>query len=244
MQVTQCLFKYDTKFIKTNVPQFMYKGKPINIEQYDDPVNIFRTREEFDNILKLAQSIPTSYFTNKDIKTEEDYEKAIFDYFSQEGTVPNSLVSRFLRDVKKAGNIGELSYMQNIPKYNLMRNIMNPEYNEDYKNILREQKLLDFFDSKEFNQGTKAFKEWEKRYNATAMNAFNDSYLSEIVGYKGSKERNAFDEYVANNPDGGDNEFYEAIRTGMQASADLYDVTNIPTTYTTPAGYRNWGKYC
>ena len=234
--------EYDTKFGKTNVPQFMYKGKPFGIEEYDDPVNIFRTKEEFDNILKLAQSIPTSYFTNKDIKTEEDYEKAIFDYFGEEGTVPNSLVSRFLRDVKKAGNIGELSYMQSIPKYNLMRNIMNPEYDEDYKNILTEQKLLDFFDSKEFNQGTKAFKEWEKRYNATAMNAFNDNYLSQIVGYKGSKERNAFDEYVANNPDGGDNEFYEAIRTGMQASADLYDVTNIPTTYTTPAGLLGTGE--
>tara|TARA_R100000231_G_scaffold37980_1_gene33290 strand:+ start:498 stop:6005 length:5508 start_codon:yes stop_codon:yes gene_type:complete len=234
--------EYDTKFGKTNVPQFMYKGKPFGIEEYDDPVNIFRTKEEFDNILKLAQSIPTSYFTNKDIKTEEDYEKAIFDYFGEEGTVPNPLVSRFLRDVKKAGNIGELSYMQSIPQYNLMRDIMNPKYDKAYQELLNEKKLINFFDSKEFNKGTKAFKEWEKRYNSNAMNAFESSYLDQIVGNQYSKERKAFDEYVANNPDGGDNEFYEAIRTGMQNTAALYNITNAPTTYTTPAGLLGTGE--
>tara|TARA_R100000654_G_scaffold11554_2_gene25395 strand:+ start:4 stop:5679 length:5676 start_codon:yes stop_codon:yes gene_type:complete len=234
--------QYDTKFGQTNVPQFMYKGKPFGIEEYDDPVNIFRTKEEFDNILKLAQNIPTSYFTNKDIKNEEDYEKAIFDYFGEEGTVPNQLVSRFLRDVKKAGNIGELSYMQNIPQYNLMRDIMNPEYSEAFQQLLNEKKLVNFFESKEFNRGTKAFKDWEKRYNSNAMNAFETNYLDQMVGNQYSKERKAFDEYIANNPDGGDNELYEAIRTGMQNTAALYNITNAPTTYTTPAGLLGTGE--
>jgi len=235
--------EYDTKGGKTNVPQFIYKGKAIGIEEYDDPVlNMFRSEGEVDDLLRLAQSIPSSYFTNKDIKTEEDYEKAIFDYFSEEGTVPNQLVSRYLRDVKSAGNIGELSYMENVPMYNLMRDIINPKYDKNIQGVLNQQKLIDFFESPQFNRGTKQFKEWEKNYNAKATNLFNNMYLDNMVGMVGTKERLAFDEYMKNNPEGGDNEFYEAIKTGMQKSADLYNITNIPTTYNTPAGLLGTGE--
>ena len=214
-------------------PQFIYNGNPISIEEGDDPVGAFAGNTKLNQLGDKVSQIPSSYFIDKKIKSEDEYHNAIKEYFKDDQDA-----TRFLRDLEEQNMLGEIPALMNRESINALRDYSNPEFNQEFADYLEYEKATDFLTNDEFFNKPDGWSNYSKNYNEKHTEKFTSQYINGF-GFD-HKQKEEFLDYMKRGHTG--NELYDNMITGLNKNIEHYNIGNIAGTgYKTPKGLLGTG---
>ncbi len=214
-------------------PQFIYNGNPISIEESDDAIGQFHGDTKIQELGDKVSQIPSSYFIDKKIKSEEEYYTAIKEYFKDDQDA-----TRFLRDLESQDMLGEIPALMNRETINALRDYSNPEFSQDFADYLEYQKATGFLTNDKFFNKKDGWANYSKNYNENHVKNFTNQYLTGF-GFD-HKQQQEFLDYMEKGHTG--NELYDNMITGLNKNIEHYNIGNIAGTgYKTPKGLLGTG---